>query len=94
MLCSPVNDEEAPIEERLHMPQFGVNRFEWADGSVEYHLPTGDLIRLLRRTGFDIEDLVELQAPEDAERHPVYHHVPPEWARKWPAEEIWVARKR
>ena len=94
MLCSPVDDEDAPIEERLHRPLFGMHRFEWSDGSVEYHLPPGDLVRLLRRSGLDIEDLIELQAPADAERHPEYDHIPPEWARKWPAEEIWVARKR
>ena len=93
MLCSPVDDEEAPIEQQLHRPLFGMNRFEWSDGSIEFHLPHGELIRLLRRSGFDIEDLIELQAPEDAERHPEYDHVPPEWARKWPAEEIWKARK-
>ena len=94
MLCSPVEDEDAPVEERLHRPLFGMGRFEWSDGSVEYHLPPGELIRLLRTTGFDIEELVEPQAPEDAQRHPEYDHVPPDWARKWPAEEIWVARKR
>lgn len=94
MLCSPVDDEEAPAEERLQRPQFGLNRLEWSDGSVEFHPPPGVLIRLLRRSGFEIEDLVELQAPEDAEMHPEYSYVTPEWGRKWPAEEIWVARKR
>jgi ubiquinone/menaquinone biosynthesis C-methylase UbiE len=94
MLCSPPDDEDAPVEERLRQPQFGMYRFQWSDGSVEFHPPTGELLRLLRRTGFDVEDLVELQAPEDAEQHPEYNYVTPDWARKWPAEEIWVARKR
>ena len=30
----------------------------------------------------------------DAEQHGYYADTPPEWARRWPAEEIWVARKR
>ena len=94
MLCSPLHDEEAPVEEHLHRPQFEMCRLEWSDGSVEYHLPHGALVRLLRRSGFAIEDLVELQAPEGAVRHPEYDHIRPEWARKWPAEEIWVARRR
>jgi SAM-dependent methyltransferase len=94
MLCSPLDDEDAPIDESLHRPLFGLNRLEWSDGSVEYHLPPGELIRLLRESGFEVERLVELQAPEGAERHPEYDHILPEWARKWPAEEIWVARKR
>ena len=92
MLCS--REDESPLEERLLRPQFGMYRFEWPDGGVEYHLAHGDWIRLLRASGFDVEDLVELQAPEDAERHSEYDYVTPEWGRQWPAEEIWVARKR
>ncbi len=91
ILCSP--DEDTPTEERLVRPQFGMHRFEWTDGGVEFHLPHGEWIRLLRANGFDVEDLVELQAPEDAEDHPEYDYVTAEWGRKWPAEEIWKARK-
>jgi hypothetical protein len=47
----------------------------------------------LRANGFEIERLVEVQAPPDAETHPFYAYVTADWARKWPAEEIWVARK-
>jgi SAM-dependent methyltransferase len=77
----------------LHRPQFGMHRFEWPEGGVEFHLAHGDWIRLLRETGFEIEDLIEIQAPEDAETHPRYDYVTGEWGRRWPAEEIWVARK-
>ena len=90
-LCAP--DDEAPNEERLMRPQFEMNRFEWSDGGVEFHPPHGALLRLLRTSGFDVEDLIELQAPEDAELHPEYDYVTPEWGRQWPAEEIWKARK-
>jgi SAM-dependent methyltransferase len=92
MLCSP--DDERPNEQRLLRQQFGMNRFEWPDGGVEFHPPHGVLIQLLRASGFEIEALVELQAPDDAELHPEYNYVTPEWGRQWPAEEIWVARKR
>jgi len=82
-------------EEILQRPQRGMNRIEWADtGEVEFHLPPGELVALLRDTGFEVERLVELYAPEDAETHPFYDFVTVEWAQKWPAEEIWVARKR
>lgn len=93
MLCFP---DVGKAEERLHRPQFGMYRFEWPEsgGAVEYHLPHGELIDLLRANGFEIERLVELQVPEDAVTHTFYDDVPVEWARKWPAEEIWVARKR
>jgi SAM-dependent methyltransferase len=82
------------IDERLQRPQVGMNRVEWPDtGEVEFHLPHGELIDLLRSSGFEIERLVELYAPGDAETHAYYSYVTAEWAQKWPAEEIWAARK-
>jgi SAM-dependent methyltransferase len=90
ILCSP---DEGRVEERLLRPQFGMRRFEW-DGGVEFHLAHGDWIALLREAGFDVERLVELQAPAEAADHPYYDFVGAQWARRWPAEEIWVARKR
>jgi hypothetical protein len=74
-------------------PQFGMYRFEW-DGGVEFHLSHGDWIRLLRENGFEIEELIELQVPADARDHPHYDFVPAAWAKRWPSEEIWRARKR
>ena len=46
------------------------------------------------QAGFEIERLIEIQAPADAETHDRYAYVTAEWARKWPCEEIWAARKR
>jgi SAM-dependent methyltransferase len=92
MLCSP--DDEEPATECLHRPQFGMHRFDWPDGGVEFHLGHGEWIDLLRANGFEVERLVELQAPPDAETHPYYAYVTAEWARKWPTEELWAARKR
>jgi hypothetical protein len=40
-----------------------------------------------------VQDLIELYAPDDAVDHPYYSYVSGEWARKWPAEEIWRARR-
>ena len=91
-LCSPA--DESPLEDRLLRPLFGLGRMDWPDGGAEYHLAHGEWIRLLRESGFEVEALIELQAPEGAQRHPEYDYVTPEWGRKWPAEEIWVARKR
>jgi hypothetical protein len=47
---------------------------------------------VLRANGFEIERLVEIQAPPDAETHGRYDFVTADWARKWPSEEIWAAR--
>jgi SAM-dependent methyltransferase len=90
ILCSP---DEGQVGEQLVRPQFGMRRFEW-DGGVEFHLAHGDWIRLLRGSGFEVERLVELQAPADAVDHPYYDFVGADWARRWPAEEMWVARKQ
>ncbi|MGH3029705.1 MAG: class I SAM-dependent methyltransferase [Gaiellaceae bacterium] len=91
ILCTP---DEGQAEERLLRPQFGMYRLEWPGEGVEFHLGHGEWIRRLRASGFEIENLVEIQAPPDAETHPVYDYVSAEWGRHWPAEEIWVARKR
>jgi SAM-dependent methyltransferase len=92
MLCAP--DEEGPAEERLLRPQRGLHRMEWPDDEgVEFHLGHGDWIRLLRESGFVIEGLWELYGAENAKDHE-YYAFSADWARKWPAEEIWKARKQ
>jgi SAM-dependent methyltransferase len=92
ILCAP--DEEVPPAEALVRPQRGLGRMEWPDEvGVEWHLPHGELFRLLRRTGFDVVDLVELYAPDDATDHEYYVTFSAEWSRRWPVEEIWVAAK-
>ena len=90
ILCSP-DDPDGKVERTLQRPQFGMHRFTWE--GVEFHLAHGEWIRLLRANGFEILDLVELQAPPDAQTHAYYSYVPAEWAKQWPSEEIWVARK-
>jgi SAM-dependent methyltransferase len=93
MVCSV--DQER-VGERLVLPLRGMNRLDWtSDGpSTEFHISTSELFQLLLRTGFDVLDLRELYAPADAEDHPYYSYVPAEWAKKWPNEEIWRAKKR
>ncbi len=92
ILCAP--DEGKPSS-ALERPQRGLGRLEWpGELGVEWQLPHGELFRLLRDTGFEVLDLIELYAPADAVDHPYYDTFSAEWAKKWPAEEIWVARKR
>ena len=90
MVCSP-DDEEAPVEERLLRDHFGMHTFDWGT-EIEFTIPHGEMIRLLRSSGFEIEDLVELRAPEGATTR--YPWVKLEWARRWPCEEVWKARRR
>lgn len=94
LVCTPA-DGSRPTE-TLSRDYFGMKRFEWPDWpSVEFHLGYGDMIRLLRENGFDVEDLLEVQPAADAVA--VFHSEDTaslEWSRRWPCEEIWKARKR
>src|SRR5919106_2097069 len=92
-LALPDTEAEGPATDRLRRDYFGMHRFEWPDeDSVEFHLGYGDWIRLLRASGFDVEDLVELRPPEGSTTR--YPWADLAWARRWPIEEIWKARKR
>ena len=92
-LAVPDLEADGPADERLKRPMFGMHAISWPDEpeSVEFHLAHGDWIRLLRANGFEVEDLVEVQAPEGATT--TYDWMSPEWARKWPCEEAWKVRK-
>lgn len=92
ILCSP---DEGKVVERLQRSHADLGRIEWPgeDEGVNYHLAHGEWIRVLRANGFEVEALHEPLAPASATDHEYYEFVPAEWARRWPAEEIWVARK-
>jgi SAM-dependent methyltransferase len=90
-LCFP---DVGDITRQLQRPYHGMYRFRWpGDEGVEYELTHGAWIDVLRGSGFEIERLVELEPPADAVTHTYYSEVPVDWARQWPNEEIWVARK-
>jgi SAM-dependent methyltransferase len=84
--------DDDPATDQLQRPYFGLHRLEWPDDeSVNFCLGYGDWIRLLRANDFEVEDLVELQAPEGATTS--YPFVTADWAHRWPSEEVWKARK-
>jgi SAM-dependent methyltransferase len=90
MLCAALDG----WHESLQRPQRGLHRIDWEDeDTTEFHIPHGEMFALLRGSGFDVLDLRELYAPEDAEEAE-YYHSNAAWAKKWPWEEIWKARKR
>jgi SAM-dependent methyltransferase len=93
MLTVPDTDAEGPASDRLIRDYFGMHRFEWPEeDSVEFHLGYGDWIRVLRANGFEIEDMVELRPPPEATTR--FPYVTADWAQRWPAEEVWKARKK
>lgn len=89
-LCLPPDAEVAGTT--LACDYFAPPRLALPDGSVEFHLPHGEWIRLLGRHGFVVEDLVEVRPPPGASSGR-WRFVTLEWARRWPSEEIWKARR-
>jgi SAM-dependent methyltransferase len=77
---------------RLHRSYSDLGRMHLGEGTIDFQLPHGEWIRLLRDHGFVVEDLIELRPTESATT--TYDDfVPDDWARHWPAEQIWKARK-
>jgi len=90
MLCVP---DVGTATDQLLRPQAGLRRMSWeSDPGVEFHLGHGEWIRVLRRSGFEVEDMIEVRpAPGTTPSHPF---VTNDWAQRWPVEEVWKARKR
>jgi hypothetical protein len=90
MLGSP---EVGPVTDRLVRDLFGLHRITWPEEEgVEFCQPHGERIRLLRSCGLEVEDLIEVQAPEDGVNDFV-EEITLEWSRRWPSEEVWFARR-
>ncbi|MBA3691694.1 MAG: methyltransferase domain-containing protein [Actinobacteria bacterium] len=86
-------DEPAGTE--LKRSYFGPRRWDHDDDdgpSADFQLPYGGWIRLFRANGFVVEDLIELRP--DADATTTYDgYASLEWARRFPAEQIWKVRR-
>jgi len=89
-LCVP--DAGGYAEERLLRSQRDLYRVTWPGGGVEFHPSHSDWLRVLRANGFTVEALHELYAPTGGTTPEWYEIVSREWADRWPAEDLWVAR--
>ena len=90
-LCAP--DEEGPATDRLTRDQRGLKEVTYpGEDGVEFHLAHGDWIATLARHGFAVDALHELYAPDGAQPTK-YEWATPEWAHRWPVEEIWTATR-
>jgi SAM-dependent methyltransferase len=89
------SEEDEPSGRELRRPYFGQGRIELVSGEdrwVEWYLPTGEWIRIFRRAGLAIDDLIELRAPADADT--TYEgFATVDWAQDYPGEHIWALRK-
>jgi SAM-dependent methyltransferase len=85
------DDEADRVGDRLVHDYFGMRK--WDEESVDFMLPYGEWIRLFRANGFEVEDLIELRPPARA-RSTYEFYAPRDWARRFPAENIWKLRKQ
>jgi hypothetical protein len=79
------------MEPTLHRDYFGLHRLD-DDSSVNFQLPYGEWIRVLIESGLVVEALVEPRPAADA-TSTYWDPSELEWARRWPSEAIWKARK-
>ena len=86
-----VCDKDETVVPELQRDYFGMHEFDDGD-LVEYQLPYGEWIRLFRANGFVVEDLIEPRPAADA-TSTYWEPEEREWARRWPSESIWKARK-
>lgn len=66
----------------------------WQDeaGQTTFHFGYAEWIRLFRRSGLAIDDLVEIR-PKETAITTYEGYAPLEWARRYPAEHIWKLRR-
>jgi SAM-dependent methyltransferase len=84
-------DDDYVVEPTLHLDYLGMHKLD--DGEVvEYNLPYGEWIRLFRANGFVVEALIEPR-PEAGATSTYWNESERDWARRWPSESIWKARK-
>jgi SAM-dependent methyltransferase len=86
-----VEDEEERVGPTLTRDYFGLHAIDDGD-VVTYELPYGEWIRLFRANGLIVEDLIEPRPAEDA-TSTYWDEGERDWARRWPSESIWKARK-
>ncbi|MDQ4125106.1 MAG: methyltransferase domain-containing protein [Actinomycetota bacterium] len=75
----------------LQQPYFGMRVLEDPEGFRDYQVTHGEWITLFRKNRLVVEELIETQPDEGVTT--TYAGRPPEWARRWPAENIWKVRK-
>jgi SAM-dependent methyltransferase len=90
-LCVP--EDEGAAGERLLRGQRDVRRVAWPGGGIEHHPSHGDWVRVLTSYGLVVEALHEIYAPAGSGDHAYYDIATADWASRWPAEELWVARR-
>ena len=96
-LASPLRDicaadADGRPTETLERDYFALHRID-EDGSACFNLPYGEWIRLFRASGLELLDLIELRPPVGATTT-YAGYIGYDWARRWPAENLWRLERR
>lgn len=78
--------------ERLLYDYWALHMREDPGEPVNFQAPYGTWIRLFRENGMQVEDLIELRPSADATSS-YRDDADRGWARRWPMEHIWRARR-
>ena len=94
MVCTPENGEAC--EPTLHRDYLTMHHFDWRHveedpGGYEFNLPHSGWLALFRASGFEVEDYLELCAPQAETRDRFM--IPAAWGKRWPGEQVWKLRK-
>jgi SAM-dependent methyltransferase len=74
--------------EALVCDYWTMHAIEETGEATSFQIPYGDWIRLFRRHGLLVEDLIELRPAEQAQSS-YRDETARQWARRWPMEHIW-----
>jgi SAM-dependent methyltransferase len=96
MVCTPVSGD-APAGFTLERDYFGLGRLDWTEaaddpGGIEFNMEISSWMRLFRTVGFDVVEFFEIQAPSTATGTRFW--VSADWARRFPAEQAWILKRR
>lgn len=94
-VCSPLDGTD--VIDRLVRDYFDLHEQDYSQvevdpGGIEFNLPISGWVALFHHVGFTIEGFLEPRAPLTETR--TDFSVPPEWAKRWPSEQVWKLRKR
>jgi SAM-dependent methyltransferase len=93
MLMAATPTDGSPAGDRLVRDYFAERRvvFE-GDGAIEFHATHSEWLQMLRAEGLVLEKVIETRPQPHAK--PRFEFASVHWARRWPSEEIWIARKQ
>lgn len=94
LICAPLDG--APTNTTLHRPYAGFDGVDWTQVEIDpsgvcFNLTMAGWLDLFAELGFVVTRYQELFAPDDAEG--TRGAVPADWAKKYPAEQVWHLEK-